>query len=108
MLVGFQMDLDGLRPYLAQHPGASVSPERLDKLASQVLAPCESLTSTGPSDDQLRAARYRVDLIALGWGLIQADALASAGRIGGSTHPVTLEGLGWIWDGFRNIERDPF
>jgi len=108
LLVGFQMKLDGARTYLIEHPGVgSVSPQRIDRLSSQVLATCEYLTSRAPSDDELRAARYRVDLIALGWGVIQADVLASAGGIGGVTHAATLHGLGWVEDGFKEIELEP-
>jgi hypothetical protein len=108
ILVGLQMDLDGLRSYLVAHPGKSINPERIDALTGRVLATCELLTSGTLSDDELRAARYRVDLIAVARWLIQADVLASAGAIGGSTHAATMQGLGWIQNGFergRGAER---
>lgn len=105
ILVGLQMDLDGLRSYLVAHPGKSVSPERIDALTSQLLATCEQLTSGALSDDELRVARYRVDLIAVGRGLIQAHVLASAGGIGGSMHATTVQGLGWIGNGSTGSSR---
>src|SRR3954464_13360231 len=79
ILVGLQADLDGLRAYLVAHPGKSISLERIDALTGQVLATVEWSPSAPLSDDELRAARYRVDLIAVAWGLIRADVLASAG-----------------------------
>jgi HNH/ENDO VII superfamily nuclease len=107
LLVGLQLELDAIRPALDQAANKSVSPARIDRLTGEIVATCESLTSKTPTDDELRAARYRVDLIAVAWGLIQADALASAGGIGGTTHAGMLNGLGWIDDGLKNVRQDP-
>jgi HNH/ENDO VII superfamily nuclease len=107
MLVGLQLKYDAIRPFLVKHPGLSVNAERVDRLNEQILATSEVLTAAEPTDDELRAARYRVDLIAVAWDLVQADVLASAGRIGGASHATTLQGLGWIEDAFKQIRQDP-
>jgi len=107
LLVGLQMNLDRVRPYLAEHPGKSVRPERVDALSREVLATCEFLTAGPVGDDELRAARYRVDLIAVAWGLIQADLLASAGGVGGATHEATLHGLAWVSSGLAYLRQEP-
>ncbi|HYV47417.1 MAG TPA: AHH domain-containing protein [Myxococcaceae bacterium] len=107
LLVGLQLKLDGIRPYLSQASSKSASPMRVDQLTNEVLSTCELLTSPALTDDELRAARYRVDLAAVAWGLLQADALASAGGIGGTAHATTLGGMGWINGAFENIRGDP-
>jgi len=107
LLVGLQLKLDGIRPYLSQASSKSASPVRVDRLTSEVLSTCEVLTSQTLTDDELRAARYRVDLVAVACGLLQADALASAGGIGGTAHATTLGGMGWINEAFENIRGDP-
>ncbi|HEY8211830.1 MAG TPA: AHH domain-containing protein [Myxococcaceae bacterium] len=106
MLVGLQMKLDGIRPYLSSAVNKSVSPLRIDALTKDVIATCEFLTARTPTDDELRAARYRIDLIAVSWGLIQADVLASAGGIGGTTHAATLDGLMWTGEALNNVRQD--
>src|SRR6185436_13974334 len=70
--------LVGLRPYLAANPGRSFSPREFDRLESEVLATTEYLTVQHRSDDELRSARYLVDLISVEIGLVQGDAFASS------------------------------
>ena len=106
-LVGIQIDLDRLRVLLARYPGKSFGPERIDRLSAEVVATSEYLTVRPLSDDELRAARYRVDLLSLSKGLIEADALASSGGIGGTTHAGALAGLNWIEDASEHLREDP-
>jgi HNH/ENDO VII superfamily nuclease len=106
-LVGLQIQIDSLRPYLAENPGRSFPASRLDRLESEVLAATESLTAQRRSDDELRSARYRVDLISVGLGLIQVDAFASSLKIGGSVHSNAERGLRWVEEALDHIHADP-
>src|SRR6185295_1920260 len=92
ILVELQLKLDALRPGLAAVTGKSFDPERVDRLTGEVLQTTEFL-STGRGDaDAYRAARYRADLIGVGYDLLRVDAECTARGIAGAVRATTNAG----------------
>lgn len=97
LLVDFQLQVDALRPVLFALQGKSFQLKRLDELSEEIEQAASQIEAARSPQD-LRAARYRIDLIGVELDVIQVHAQASAHGVGGAVSSSCLQAMQYLDD----------
>lgn len=107
VLLDEQLRLDALRPFLVALDGKSFSPSEVDELTAEVRRAADQVDAAAGRPDELRAARYRADVVGVAYDLSRAHAESSARGYGRALGPSCLEGMKLIREARRQLDRNP-
>ena len=102
LLVDFQLRIDALRPLLFALQGRSYQLTRLDDLSDEIEQTADQIEAA-TSQLELKAARYRADLIGVTLDVIRVHAQATAHGVGGVLNRSCTQAMQFLDDARRRV-----